>query len=498
MKENEFFPITENSQTPSQAADVPSENTAAQDNERAAAFFFQEIAFPTILYAIFYTFCLYRNLSGITMPLFCAATAAYCFYCMNRLGVRRKKDTLFYIFMMLLLGISDVFTGSPVLIFCNNIGIFFLLVCMLLHNYCSDEHWTPFNYLVSVFFAASGALLSMLDPFLDAICYYRKKKDSARSRLTYILIGLVAAFPLLFIITGLLFSADAVFADMIRLIGAHLFHGKILFEIFAVFLFACLSSYCGLRYLGKHQLCQSHTQKVLWEPAIAVTILSLLSIVYIIFCFIQIICLFGGNAKLPDGTTYAAYAREGFFQLLFVSVINVGIVLSAQTFFRRSPAINFFLIILSLCTYIILASGAFRMMLYIRSYHLTLLRLLVLWAMAVIAVLLAGIIFRIIRPSFRLFRYGLYAVCIMYLILSFSHPDYIIASYNLAQPQKNCTAPDYDYLKKLSSDAAPVIAQQKGVWVKEYLTSVSKDYEPSLRCFNVSRYTAEKFRQKLG
>ena len=44
----------------------------------------------------------------------------------------------------------------------------------------------------------------------------------------------------------------------------------------------------------------------------------LVAVLYVIFCGIQIIYLFGGGGELPAGVTYAEYARQGFFQLLVV------------------------------------------------------------------------------------------------------------------------------------------------------------------------------------
>ena len=45
--------------------------------------------------------------------------------------------------------------------------------------------------------------------------------------------------------------------------------------------------------------------------------------------------LFGGLMQLPSGYTYARYAREGFFQLLFVCILNVIIVLLGDVYKRQ-------------------------------------------------------------------------------------------------------------------------------------------------------------------
>ena len=100
---------------------------------------------------------------------------------------------------------------------------------------------------------------------------------------------------------------------------------------------------------------------------------------------------------------------------------------------------------------------------YIDSYALTFLRLFVLWALAVIFLLMAGVTVFIFYRRFPLFLYGLAVVGVCYIALSFSHPDYLIALYNLEN------GADYDYLSRLSADAAPAILDPS---VNPYLVSV--------------------------
>jgi len=76
---------------------------------------------------------------------------------------------------------------------------------------------------------------------------------------------------------------------------------------------------------------------------------------------------------------------------------------------------------------------------------------------------MAGVTTFIFYRRFPLFLYGLAVVCVCYIALSFSHPDYMIARYNLEY------GADYDYLGSLSADAAPVILDPS---VNPYLVSV--------------------------
>ena len=178
--------------------------------------------------------------------------------------------------------------------------------------------------------------------------------------------------------------------------------------------------------------------------------------------------------------------------------------------------------IMSLCTFIMIASSVMRMIIYIRYYYLTFLRIFVLWMLAVLFVMFIGVLINIYRESFPLFRYGVVMVTVLYLALSFSHPDYIIARVNIA----NAPGGDFSYLSDLSADAAPVIIPYMeslgydfGAYELENPTDIMSEdtqaqwwgsYQPkgfgyyylnhnkkrldqtSLRTFNISRYMARK------
>ena len=57
------------------------------------------------------------------------------------------------------------------------------------------------------------------------------------------------------------------------------------------------------------------------DGIITLTVLLLLDLVYVLFVAIQFKYFFSGT--LGDGYTYAEYARRGFFELLFVTLINL-------------------------------------------------------------------------------------------------------------------------------------------------------------------------------
>lgn len=87
---------------------------------------FPFIGIGSLIYAAFYTFCLYKNSSGITYPFFIGGTCFFFFFYLKKLRITAKKFSLFLTVSLILLGLSTCLTDSYVLITYNKMGIFFL------------------------------------------------------------------------------------------------------------------------------------------------------------------------------------------------------------------------------------------------------------------------------------------------------------------------------------------------------------------------------------
>ncbi len=444
----------------------------------------------SFFYAIFYTFCLYRNASGITYPFFVAGTLCYFFFSMSKLGVPYKKDSIFYIISILLLGISNCMTGSPQILLINKLGIFLLSFILILHTVYNDNTWNLPKYVTAICQTIGTCFICLLRPFGDMISYFDAQKQQKTGKKSYFLpvcIGIVIAIPLLFVMILLLTSADIVFANMFQRFFETINIWQvtcILFLITAVF----FSSYTIFAALGKKNVTEEVTDKRIFDPIIAIVVTAALSVLYLMFSIIQIIYLFIGNMQLPAGYTYASYAREGFFQLLTVCILNLLLVLICLYLFRDNMVLKIVLTIISGCTYIMILSSALRMLMYIDRYHLTFKRIQELWTLAVIFLLMTGVTIFIYHKKFPLFAYGMAVVTVFYIALSFSHPDYWIARYNLTH--EAYTESGRRYLSGLSSDAAPAILNPQ---INPDIT----DIRTTLFLYDSSDYTEYKTQYNL-
>lgn len=476
------------------------------------------LAIASMLYAAFYTACLYQNHSGITFPLFTAGTMYYFYFCFKHLNVKMKRDSVLYLVGIELLGISTCLTGDYRIIAMNKIAIFLLVISFLLHSCYEDVKWGYSKYVGAVITTVVMAFGCIGRPVTDMLAYWKsqekekEKADSQKSSVKYIVLGILISIPLVIVVMLLLVNADAIFANCFKTVFGSVTIGetfshmiKIIVLTVVVFFF----SYMLVVYLNQKTITEEVKDKATGEPVIAITISAVLSAIYLIFSGIQIMYLFIGGAtgvlSLPKGITYSMYARTGFFQLLFVCMLNLAIVLIGIYRFQESRLLKIFLCILTACTYVMIASSALRMILYIQFQYLTFLRIFVLWTLFVIAMLMTGVVISIVKKDFPLFRYSMIVMTVCYLLLSFSRPDYLIAKVNTDNMKretqyeffsKTITYKDTGYLANyLSSDAAPVLITDAGLDEYADYNNSSYDYNSfdysssptKWRCIYISR-----------
>ncbi len=449
---------------------------------------FHIFGLATLVYAFIYAFCMYKNDAGIAYLLFVIAGIFYVKFCMKHLELTEKKGSLFYVVSMVLLGISTFCTDDARIIFFNKTGVFLLMVTMVLSQLFETKEWGFTKYVLTILQSAFMAVGELFQPVFDAVYYCRNKLGNKGKTILYAALGVVLAVPVFAIVLHLLMSADAVFGNMAEHAISYLNFDNlfgVLFRVALLFFFV----YGVLSYLAKRTIKEENVAMKQGNPVLAIPMAGILTALYLVFSVVQILGLFLGKMALPEGYTYARYAREGFFQLLAVSILNLILVLAGMYFFKKSRALKVLLTLMSGCTFIMIASSAMRMVMYIRQYHLTFLRILVLWGLAVLTVLFIGVMIQMYREQFSLFRYSMVVVTVFYLVLSFSHPDYLIAKYNVAKLEE-ITATEHSYYSGLCADAATVLKpymdeeEAKRLWYEEDADSVRK--------FNLSRFVAKR------
>ena len=441
-----------------------------------SAQWFKTVAPGTILYAIVYAICMYKNPEGIGVPFGVGATLYFFYYYAKKFYGTARKCDMFLMITTVILGILTCTTDSEPLIYLNKLMIFVLATIYLLSLFFDVSGWSFRAYVKAGWYAFWGGISMMLTPFAEGMAFLKIRKmkkeketmdEKAKEKMIAIIIGIIIAIPIVFVLVLLLSGADLFFREMAENIIDSIIYWELpeffdrdFFGFLGTVLVAYMLGYGVVSYITTKDTISKETARkgIKANPYIAISCSVMIAFVYLVFVGIQIFGLFMGALTLPDGYTYAEYARQGFFQLAFVCFFNVCMVLIVMGCFEDNAALKWIMAVISACTYVMLVSAAYRMILYISVYHLTFLRVFVLWAIAVMAITMVGITVFIFKKEFPIFKYMLVSITVLYIGFAAAHPDFWIAKYNIAQAETKEGIDEYQLLFKLSLDAAvPVL-----------------------------------------
>lgn len=411
----------------------------------------------SMIFGTFFALLFYKAGTGINVFLYTLLLVSLLILISKKLSATVKTGTKYYYAGAILLALSSTLTSSYVLQFLNIIGILLLLDLSLLHQFYEDRSWDFTRHFFRMIGLVFQSIASIGMPFVDCIGFMKHTKLFKNDKTRNVFLGIVISLPFLLLVTTLLSSADLLFGKMTKNVVDTIFSADI-FAILFMVVFGFLACYCIIcGAIGKVGLPEKKAG-IKADASIAITFMTLLLLVYAVFCTIQIAYLFAnGVFVLPEEFTFAEYARRGFFELLTVTVVNVGLILLCKSFFQESKVLRGIITCFTLCTYILIASATYRMILYIGAYHLTFLRLFVLLSLLIITLVLTGILIAEYKKSFPLFAYCVVVTSVCYILFSFSKPDHFIASY-LMEHVDVLDKTDVAYLVyDLSLDAAPVV-----------------------------------------
>lgn len=471
---------------------------------------FRKTAGAAGLFALIYTFCMYKNTASITFPLLMAVGIWLLYVMQDKRKLFDSKLSSFYIVGITLIAVSVFMTGDWKLILMSKMAVLVLYICLAMDIYFDDGAWDDLQHVYHGIKIVLGSIGKGFN-FLSDYGEYKKERkiegaeDSfQKKQIVKVLKGVLIALPLLVIIIPLMMSADVVFQNMVRTLFDLDMIFEILFEKINIiglgitFLASFLLYYGFLKVTGEENGEEQLEVKTYGDKITGITITGIIGFIYVIFSMIQLRGIFFSNVKLPEGYTYAEYAREGFFQLFILAVINMVIVLICAARYEYDKILNIILYVLCACTYVMIFSSAWKMILYIRVYNLTFLRVMVLWSLAVLAVIMAAVIRYVYSDDFSLFKFMAVVVTSFYIIAAFARPDYVVAKYNL--DYGNQTEVDRHYLFDLSSDAFPVIMEHKEdlncTLNDRYFLKIKEKYDDmGIRTFNLSGFIAKSMIQ---
>ena len=455
---------------------------------------FQIYGFSTIVYALVFTFCMYKNLVGIFSTILIIGTVVYAYVLLKKLGYAFTKKQIPYGIILVLLGINLMTTMDEFLHFIDYVAIIMVFVSGVFSVIQDTGRWDLGDSVKAIMAHVFGSLCNIFD-FVGDWGVFAKNKDKKSGLVGYIIIGVVITIPLLVVVVLLLGEADVVFADLVE----NVFSGFEFADAFGmcfVFAGALFGAYAWLSNFVNKGVKISEREKRTKEPAILIVIGIALGLVYLLFCGIQIMYLFAGVGQLPEGYTYAEYARQGFSELMFVCLINLLIVLIGTKYFRENIVLKIVLTVITGCTYLMVISSAYRMYMYISVYQMSVLRIWVLWTLVWLTFILTGALITVYNNKFSLFVYSMIVTSALYLVFAYAKPAYLVANYNLSDHYDESNI-DFYYLRHMNPDACPAILDYYEEADNEYRSDIMKYFptyddreenKTTIRNFNISRY----------
>ncbi len=223
--------------------------------------------------------------------------------------------------------------------------------------------------------------LGDLDKSLGGLNDARKNAGTLGKKNLAILSGLAVAVPVLAVLIPLLMQADAAFEGLLNLLPRMDFS-----ELLIVLMFG-IPTGCVVYTRNtslKHKPTADRPEKAAKtvHGMTVTTVLILVAVLYLVYLFSQLAYFAGGlSGILPEEYTLAQYARRGFFEMAWLSGINLAIIalavgLAEKKEGKTSLPIKLLCLFIALMTLFFVAVASGKMVLYIASFGLTRLRVL--------------------------------------------------------------------------------------------------------------------------
>ncbi|WP_409270113.1 DUF4153 domain-containing protein [Neobacillus sp. SCS-31] len=325
-----------------------------------------------------------------------------------------------------------------------------------------------------------------------------------------ILIGAAVSLPVLAVVLNLLISADSQFErilsgfpDWFSISGETVF--RIVAALFYTFAFFGFLQVNLKRRLEIHQL-KNGGPAGLVDPVTALTVLVILDAVYVLFVAVQFKYFFSGT--LGEGFTYAEYARRGFFELVFVSLINLSVTVAVLTFSKNGGlrlwrTVQGALSVLVLATGVILTSAFMRLMMYEEAYGFTFTRVLVHSFMIFLLVIFCYTFAKIWLARLSLLHFYFISALVFYTAINVVGIDHIVVDRNLERYEETGKI-DLRYLAYMSDTGTLGLVklyreQPETPGLKELLLEKKQSLPEQERwqSFNLTREKAEAALKQL-
>lgn len=321
-------------------------------------------------------------------------------------------------------------------------------------------------------------------------------------------VSVVATVVVLVVFGSLLASADAAFSEALGSLVPEINLGTVfgwvflavvggLIAVAALYTLAAPPDLSTVDREGERRL-----GLLEWAPAIGA-----LTLLFAGFVVVQFTTLFGGQQHVQRvaGLSYAEYARSGFWQLLFVTLLTVAVLGGVSRWARRERPVERIMLrvllgLISALSVVIVASALSRMWTYQKVYSFTGERIFVMAFEMLLGTVFLMIIAAGVKWRGRWIPGTTLALAVAMLLgLAVLNPEDYVARRNTLRYEQTGKI-DAWYLRALSADATPALAKLPDPVRRCTLSWIADDLaEPDpWYAWNLGRQRARKALDEVG
>lgn len=227
------------------------------------------------------------------------------------------------------------------------------------------------------------------------------KKDK-NDKIINIIFGTIIGVFISGLILALLTSADAYFDKFLSSIVTNINVDFNLWYVIKGIIYFVILFVIGINLFKNKEIALKESKMSRVNKTVITTMLFIVNFVFVLFLISEISKLCGNFLKVPKGYIYSSYAREGFFQLLFVTLINFGIILYLiykTNLVKEDKKVKYLVLSLIAFSIFLIFNSYYRMFLYIGRFGFTNLRLQVILFLFMEIILFGFIIKKILRDA---------------------------------------------------------------------------------------------------
>lgn len=279
-------------------------------------------------------------------------------------------------------------------------------------------------------------------------------------------IGLAVAVPVLVMLIPLLMSADAAFYGLVQLLPELDLAQLVVTGMFGSGI-TCLIYTRGVALRHRTaEMPRLAIGRITVSHLTVNTVLAVVDFVYLAYLLSQLAYFVGGfSGILPEDYTMAQYARQGFFEMGYLCVINLGIIALAVGLVKKKEgaaplSTRLLCLFIGIVTVFLVAAASAKMFLYIGGYGLTRLRVLTEVVMLFLCAATVVVCLWLFLPKLQYMKIVLILGLTVGAAVLWVDVDTVVAGYNVSAYQSGTLdSIDLDYLDDLGDGAIPAIAQ---------------------------------------